>query len=278
MDRRDAGDHACFDLGQRAQYAWEKYLAFKGDPGQRCADCWLLKKYCCCADASGIQLPVRVAVLMHHSELSRLRASNTAKLLLRFGAELLVWGFEDHSIRLREFLCEAEAPLVLFPAAGARPACQLLPEECPRARPSPLARPRCIVVLDGGWKETRKMNQSIDPRVIRCSLSSATRQEYGSTRKYGGDHNDRVQTAAAFIALLKELGEDAMSVATLQAELTRFTAAFERQIRWSGVILEARVKLQRQPCGLAVPQALAPSCPSTSCERDRTTGSEEGQS
>ncbi|CAE8637217.1 unnamed protein product, partial [Polarella glacialis] len=96
---------------------------------------------------------------------------------------------------------------------------------------STVTRQRCVVVLDGGWKETRKMNQSIDGTVTRCSVRSATRDEYGGTRKYKGNARDdvgRVQTAAAFIAFLKELGEDPEGAASLSEGLTRYTEKFDR--------------------------------------------------
>lgn len=139
-----------------------RYLAFRADPGQRCPDCWLLRRFCCCAALPSSSLPMHVVVLMHHTELGRprttalyavdhrsfahvgrgssdslasplssallhtdavvaaravsvmsrfhlcvrkhydscsarprLRASNTAKLLLHFGAQLLCWGVKD---------------------------------------------------------------------------------------------------------------------------------------------------------------------------------------
>merc|ERR1712107_218815 len=125
-------------------------------------------------------------------------------------------------------------------------------DSCGRQHPSSEGKaarlPRCIVVLDGGWKETRKMNQSIDRAVPRCFVINATRGEYGGTRKYrGNDGANRVQTAAAFIALLKELNDDPTRVARLQACLASFTEAFDRQIRWSGVVFEPRVTLPTAP-------------------------------
>mmetsp|Transcript_85527 Transcript_85527/g.275936 ORF Transcript_85527/g.275936 Transcript_85527/m.275936 type:complete len:348 (-) Transcript_85527:8-1051(-) len=297
------GAHGGWSLAQRAARALEVYLAFRSQPGQRCPECWLVRRFCACAELPEAALTTSVAVLIHPSELGRLRASNTAKLLLRFGADLFVWGHEEHDARLRELLREAEdaearapstsstsasgitcwdgdAPalcrvgpagaeatwggalgaVVLFPCAGSRPAAELSAELARRraaaaavevatgavgeAASTPPALPRCIVVLDGGWKETRKMNASIDVNIARCIVSNATRDEYGGTRKYKEGNADRVQTAAAFIALLKELGDDSERVAALKACLSRFTESFDRQVRWSGVC-EPRVTLPR---------------------------------
>merc|ERR1712194_829012 len=140
----------------------------------------------------------------------------------------------------------ATRAFVLFPAAGACAASELKEEYLRLREQEPQVAqalaPR-IVVLDGGWKETRKMNQSIDPAIPRCFLSNASREEYGGTRKYKQPEGDRVQTAAAFVALLKELGEAPERTEVLQAALERYTEAFSRQIAWSGVELHTRVTL-----------------------------------
>merc|ERR1712039_773562 len=93
------------------------------------------------------------------------------------------------------------------------------------------ARPRRIVVLDGGWRECKRMNDWVDPNIRRVSISTATREEYGGTRKYGSDGGGgRVQTAAAFVALLQELGEDPAHVVAFKNSLAHFLAAWESQI------------------------------------------------
>merc|ERR1712187_281728 len=189
-----------WDLSRRAEKAWERYQVFCKAPGNRCASCWLLQQNCCCMCFAGVTLQHRLVVLMHHSELDQRRGSNTAKLLVLLGAELFVWGVEEHDRRLRNLLEEEkDAAVVLFPAPGAVKACELAAsaETTPRAPP-----PRkCKVVLDGGWKETRKMNQTIDPGITRCCVADATRSEYGGTRKYKEGQADRVQTLAAFVAM-----------------------------------------------------------------------------
>lgn len=231
-DIQEEGRDGRPDLQLRAQAAWQRYLCFRAGPGQKCADCWLLSSYCCCSELQGIQLRQQVVVLMHHAELNRRRASNTAKLLLCFGARLLVWGLDDHERQLQELLADGSA-LVLFPSPDAKQ-----PAELRNAAMGSALAPKCIVVLDGGWKETRKMNQTIDPRVTRCCVATATRDECGGTRKYKNGDRERVQTAGAFIALLRELGEDDGDVMRLLGGLSRFLASFERQLRWSGIRVE----------------------------------------
>mmetsp|Transcript_4594 Transcript_4594/g.9400 ORF Transcript_4594/g.9400 Transcript_4594/m.9400 type:complete len:256 (+) Transcript_4594:74-841(+) len=230
------------DLPLRAQAAWERYLDFRASPGHKCADCWLLTTHCCCSGIATVRLRQRVIVLMHHTELNKRRGSNTAKLLLQFGAQLLVWGVEEHDRLLREFL-ECHRAVILFPAPGAKQAVDLA-----EAAKDAFTAPDCIIVLDGGWKETRKMNQSIDSRVTRCCVSTATRAQYGNTRKYKNGDGERVQTAGAFIALMKELGEDESRIEQLVGGLTSFMGSFERQLHWSGVPKEdLRTRVPQHP-------------------------------
>eukprot|EP00439_Symbiodinium_sp_Y106_P051899 s2250_g6.t3 len=65
-------------------------------------------------------------------------------------------------------------------------------------------------------------NQQI-PRLV----TTASRSELGGTRKYSGGTDDRVQTAAAFVTLLRELGEDQQEVASVRDGLAHYMECFE---------------------------------------------------
>jgi len=221
-------------LCDRARAAWAGYCQFCEAPGQKCKDCWLLADYCGCTPRPLERPPLvakHVVVLMHHAELNRRRGSNTAKLLLRYGARLLVWGMEEHRRELDDLLAQHKA-IVLFPSPEAEYAADF-------ARSNPHCKSvHHIIVLDGGWKETRKMNQSINPCIPRCRVSAeALNGLKRRTRKYVNGFGDRVQTAGAFIALLRELGEDEHHVQPLFEGLVTFLESFESQLQWSGVQL-----------------------------------------
>eukprot|EP00747_Dinoflagellata_sp_TGD_P219013 gnl/TRDRNA2_/TRDRNA2_91187_c0_seq1.p1 gnl/TRDRNA2_/TRDRNA2_91187_c0~~gnl/TRDRNA2_/TRDRNA2_91187_c0_seq1.p1 ORF type:complete len:288 (+),score=55.55 gnl/TRDRNA2_/TRDRNA2_91187_c0_seq1:212-1075(+) len=217
----------------RAEKAWASYTAFLAAPGNKCSSCWLLSNHCCCVAMKTIKLRPSVIVLMHHVELSQHRGSNTAKLLLQFGAELLAWGVEEHDRRFRELIDEDPGgTAILFPSHDAVDARDFATKIGDESNKKPLAR---IVVLDGGWRECRRMNEWIGtPAVARCRVSTASRCEFGGTRKYcdhgGADDGERVQTAAAFVALLQEIGEDPADVAAVRAGLAHFVTCWETQI------------------------------------------------
>ncbi|CAE7580753.1 unnamed protein product [Symbiodinium pilosum] len=159
---------------------------------------------------------------MHRLEMGQRKASNTAKLLQHFGAELLCWGVEEHDARLRQILeDDEEGSLVLFPSPDAVQAQSLG------------TAPRQVVVLDGGWRECVRMNNWISPKIRRCVVTTASRSELGGTRKYSGGTDDRVQTAAAFVTLLRELGEDEREVESVRDGLAHYMECFEAQINRS---------------------------------------------
>mmetsp|Transcript_89674 Transcript_89674/g.172608 ORF Transcript_89674/g.172608 Transcript_89674/m.172608 type:complete len:154 (-) Transcript_89674:44-505(-) len=136
---------------------------------------------------------------------------------------------EEHRRELDDILAKQNA-LVLFPSPEAEHAAELARSN------EPGKSAQHIIVLDGGWKETRKMNQSINPCIPRCRISAETLDGLSRrTRKYVNGFRDRVQTAGAFIALLRELGEDEHHVQSLLEGLVTFLESFESQLRWSGV-------------------------------------------
>jgi len=223
----------------RAQQAWQNYMSFLAAPGHKCADCWLLKKHCCCDNTPHVQLRPRVVVFFHYLELGKHLCSNTAKLLLQFGAELFTWGLEDQERQLENLIKQdRDGTVVLFPSPDAVDAHTIANDVRSGVLDGACSRsfPRCIVILDGGWRECKRMNDWIDPQVMRCRVSTATRKEFGGTRKYGPNDcgksisDGRVQTAAAFIALLHELGEDPSHVAAVRHALSQFMASYETQI------------------------------------------------
>lgn len=230
---KELGDESCTTVAQnpeevRAQKAWAAFQDFQAAPKHKCANCWLMARHCCCAGVPRLVIRPRVVVVMHYAEFGRHLGSNTAKLLTLFGGELRCWGLaaEDGALQ-RLFAEDPEGSVVLFPGPSAMPAAELA--ETGR-------RPRRIFVLDGGWKECKRINQWIPAAISRCVVTSASREEYGGTRKYGGSSHDadgRVQTAAAFIALMQELDEEPTHISAMKAGLAHFMECWESQIRRS---------------------------------------------
>ncbi|CAJ1378867.1 unnamed protein product [Effrenium voratum] len=151
----------------RSEKAWASFQAFLESPGDKCPRCWLMRRHCCCAGLPVLEMRLKVFVLMHHLEIGQRKASNTAKLLLHFGAELLCWGVEEHDSRLQQVIQDdEEGTVVLFPSESAIQA-QSLAEA-----------PRQVVVLDGGWRECigcscQVTREKRDPRLQLASGGAA---------------------------------------------------------------------------------------------------------
>mmetsp|Transcript_42097 Transcript_42097/g.78224 ORF Transcript_42097/g.78224 Transcript_42097/m.78224 type:complete len:268 (+) Transcript_42097:66-869(+) len=223
----------------RAQKCWAMYCDFLSNSGVKCPRCWRVTTFCCCASIPAVKLRPHVLVVFHHEELGQHSATNTAVLLLLLGAELFCCGHEEHDARLRALLREdIEGTVVLFPSPGALPATALAAKA---------AIPRRIVILDGGWAQCKKMNQWLGPALPRCYVETATREEFGSTRRYRGAAH-KVQTASAFAALWRELGEAQEEIAAVSQGLTAFMSSFEAQMGPTGRL---SVLETRESCGEA---------------------------
>ncbi|CAJ1413437.1 unnamed protein product [Effrenium voratum] len=141
----------------------------------------------------------------------------------QLGAELFCCGLPEHDQKLTELLREdVSGTVVLFPSDLALPAAELaaLGDTEPRVRR--------VVVLDGGWAQCKKMNQWLDPALPRCFVN-ASREEFGGTRRYRGITN-RVQTAGAFVALMRDLEEEPETVAAISESLGAFMDSFVAQM------------------------------------------------
>ncbi|CAE7300590.1 unnamed protein product, partial [Symbiodinium pilosum] len=150
-------------------------------------------------------------------------------------------GLPEHEERLKELLREDVAgTAILFPSPDALPAAAMAAVVAGEA-------PRRIVILDGGWAQCKKMNQWLDPAIPRCFVETATREEFGSTRKYRGQAH-RVQTASAFAALWRELQEDPHDVEAVTQGLDAFMSSFEAQMGPAGRldVLEQRSRHERE--------------------------------
>ncbi|CAJ1363315.1 unnamed protein product [Effrenium voratum] len=216
-------DSQGLDLLEEAGFGTQGYCDFLADPGVKCPRCWRVAQHCCCESMRPVQLRPRILVLFHHEELGQHSATNTAVLLTLLGAELFCCGLPEHDQKLTELLREdVSGTVVLFPSDLALPAAELaaLGDTEPRVRR--------VVVLDGGWAQCKKMNQWLDPALPRCFVN-ASREEFGGTRRYRGITN-RVQTAGAFVALMRDLEEEPETVAAISESLGAFMDSFVAQM------------------------------------------------
>jgi DTW domain-containing protein YfiP len=136
-----------------------------GAPG-RCPRCLLLVDYCLC-ELLGVASESRPRVLIVRHQWEAFKSTGTARLAgLALSNSSIVDMAAENPEPVRERLRNLEGAWLLYPGSAAPP------EDSERAPP----RPQTLVVLDGTWRQTRKMLRRLPEllRFPRFSLSSAT--------------------------------------------------------------------------------------------------------
>lgn len=124
------------------------------DSPAHCPQCLLLHKNCLCHEVEVIQPLFEVLVIRHHSEIHK--PSGTVRLIdMALGERCTV---EDWDSRMPDFQLQTALPtrsLLLFPPDGEDPAQY---EEAWQLEHQP---PELLVVLDGTWRQARRMLRRI---------------------------------------------------------------------------------------------------------------------
>eukprot|EP00397_Hematodinium_sp_SG-2012_P052039 GEMP01061319.1.p1 GENE.GEMP01061319.1~~GEMP01061319.1.p1 ORF type:complete len:331 (+),score=60.53 GEMP01061319.1:76-1068(+) len=202
------------------------------DPAKtvRCRHCWFHKKGCICSQVPPslcVSMPFETIVVMHPSEVLRPSSSNTAKLLLWWGARRCIYGLlEDMEYLSQQFATRRCA--ILFPSEDAvEPNLNETGNEGNDIE--------TIVILDAGWSPARAMNRGLVSSVTRWKLNLQRAEQdskYGRTRKYVGAPESRTQTAHAYCELLRVLGINNEVVDQMIAGVRLSAAEFVCQNGW----------------------------------------------
>ena len=132
-------------------------------PG-RCPRCWLREGFCICAEVPKLQLRTEVVLVRHERE--AWKSTGTARVALQAleRSRLLEYG-EDGATTDEALRPLADGAALLFPETGVAPA--PLPEP-----------PRRLIVLDGTWRQTRRMLKKLPslaavPRLVLPEKTTA---------------------------------------------------------------------------------------------------------
>jgi len=165
-------------------------------PG-RCPRCWLVRPYCVCAQIPALAPPVELVIVRHHAEARR--SSGTARLALLAipGARLVECGadLDVASTALAErFAAAPGSTWLLFPDGGAS------------AAPAPA--PRRLVVLDGTWREARRMLRRLPALhpLPRLALPAAPPPPLRLRRAPSAESRSTLEAIADALALLGDEG------------------------------------------------------------------------
>lgn len=201
----------------------------------RCPRCSFMPRWCICAGAEMINLPLQVDVLMHKRE--QLRPTSTGKLVNRVIPSSRNILFEAESPPRRESVALPGRELWILHPNGAD-----LPTE---VSPSNIQ----VVLLDGTWREAARMSQTVTTwgRLVRLPMSALSR--YWLRKKQG---EESYSTIEALLFLLSALG--------LSKEESRLRLQFELHVyaglRSRGIMSTAKNFLATSPIRAAFPELL----------------------
>lgn len=114
-------------------------------PG-RCSRCWVKQEFCVCPDVKVQKVATKVVLVRHEREAQK--STGTARIAALALPSMVVLPFGDSNEGLDDTLRALKGAWLLFPSDG----------HLRDAGPSvPAGRPSALIVLDGTWRQTRKM-------------------------------------------------------------------------------------------------------------------------
>ena len=232
-----------FSPASRQQYMVEEHVgrreSFMERKG-RCGVCALTVAYCVCGELNKLSLDnfsFSVAVLMNTNE--KYRSSNTAKVIEKvLDAKLLISQVPADEETLDELLSKhAENCFVLFPSEDSQSF-----EDLPV-----FAEPPLIILLDGTWRQARRLNQRIPASVPRVKVNPNTLSQFLCRRQ---TMPGRVCTVEALSLVLKDMHFETESC-QLEKGLNVLVEGFNKQCYGSS--LRPPCMLKKLPAGKNLP-------------------------
>jgi DTW domain-containing protein len=208
----------------------------------RCDACMLKQHICVCAKLSElitVSSTVDVAILMNHRE--QYRASNTAKIIHQvLGARIYIDGvdrdMEDLVLLIEERKSNA---VVLFPSEDS--------STWPTVNEQTKGKKPLVIVLDGTWRQARRLNKKIPECISRVKITPQTLSQFLCRRQ---TQADRVCTVEALALLMTETG-DVSTAERLEEGLRLVVEGFNMQCYNTG--LRPVAMLKQTPKGDVLP-------------------------
>src|SRR6185436_11175602 len=165
--------HPTITMASRRREVYKAVEAFVvagiGKAKQRCSVCGASLTLCMCAEVPRLDLRTKVALVIHHRELSR--SSNTGLLALQslVNSELRIRGDSREALDLSDLLSPRYRTLLFYPSADAL--------ELDRELVCRDSRPIQLIVPDGTWRQARKIHsrQPELKNIPRVKISTPNR-------------------------------------------------------------------------------------------------------
>lgn len=162
------------------------------DLAGHCVRCYLRTEFCACALIPRVETATRFVIVRHEREAYKSTNSARWAQLALIHSEL--WPYSGR-LTLDERVRTLPAAWLLFPAAEGEPAPEVTSEH----------RPRCVVVLDGTWRQVRRMLNSSSPlrALPRLTLPKTPARAAALRHSVHPDGRSTLEAMALAVALLE---------------------------------------------------------------------------
>jgi len=193
-----------------------------GNPKWRCSVCGASLTLCMCAEVPRLDLCTKIALVIHHRELSR--SSNTGLLALQslVNSEVRIRGESREALDLGDLLSSRYRTLLFYPSADAL--------ELTRELACQDSRPIQLIVPDGTWRQARKIH-SRHPElkdVPRVKISTPNR---GTFQLRSQSRPERMATLQAIASALRIIEGDLVAARLMKL----YHARVNRTLRARGL-------------------------------------------
>jgi DTW domain-containing protein YfiP len=195
-----------------------------GKAKQRCSVCGASLTLCMCAEVPRLDLRTKVALVIHHGELSR--SSNTGLLAHQslVNSEVRIRGEGRETLDLSGLLSPEYRSLLFYPSADAL--------ELNRELVCRDSRPIQLIVPDGTWRQARKIH-SRHPELRNIPRVKISTPNRGTFQLRAQSRPERMATLQAIACALRIIEGDLVAARLMKLYHARVDRTLRaRGLRW----------------------------------------------
>ena len=199
-------------------------MAGIGKSKQRCSLCGASLTLCMCAEVPRLDLRTKIALVIHHRELSR--SSNTGLLALQslVNSEVRIRGESREALDLSDLLSPRYRTLLFYPSADAL--------ELDRELVCRDSRPIQLIVPDGTWRQARKIH-SRHPELRNIPRVKISAPNRGTFQLRAQSRPERMATLQAIACALRIIEGDLVAARLMKLYHARVDRTLRaRGLRW----------------------------------------------
>ena len=204
--------------------AVEGFVAGIGKAKRRCSVCGASLTLCMCAEVPRLDLRTKIALVIHHRELSR--SSNTGLLAHQslVNSDVHIRGESRETLDLSDLLSPNYRTLLFYPSADAL--------ELDRELVCLDSRPIQLIVPDGTWRQARKIH-SRHPELRNIPRVKISAPNRGTFQLRAQSRPERMATLQAIACALRIIEGDLVAARLMKLYHARVDRTLRaRGLRW----------------------------------------------